>query len=152
METFNADADEKGEAKDAYNEAAQEDWSDFDEAFEASLGILDGLDGTCGDQLYWDDTAGIAYARLAAALTDDQLYVDSDEGVCGTYLGVEAEALGVVEPGEGDCGGRTPLDDVIERSYSTLTTGDLTGIDDTITVDDEAHSASAFPFLAAPQD
>jgi hypothetical protein len=152
METFNVDAVERGDAKDAYNEAAVEDWSDFNEQFEVSLAILDGLDGTCGNQLYWDDTAGIAYARLAAVLTDDQLYVNSDEGVCGTYLGVEAEVLGVVEPGEGDCGGRTPLDDVIDRSYSALAAGLLTGVDDTITSDDETHSNTDFPFLAAPQD
>jgi hypothetical protein len=42
-----------------------------------------------------------------------------------------------------------PADDIIDRSYSVLAAGVLTGVDDTITENDEEFS-DEFPFLAAP--
>ena len=64
-------------------------------------------------------------------------------------LGLEAEVVGAIPAGAGGCGGRTPADDVIERSYSVLAAGALSGIDDTIVGDDGVQSES-FPFLAPP--
>jgi hypothetical protein len=148
VETFNPDEDEKGEAKDAYNFAQPEDWSEFIPEFETSLGILDALDGECGNQLLAETGSG-AYEALATVLVDDQLYVDTDKGECTEYLGVEAEALELVT--DGSCGGRTPEYDVIERSYSVLAAGALAGVDDTITEDDVALDLDTFPFLAEPQ-
>jgi hypothetical protein len=58
--------------------------------------------------------------------------------------------VGVLEEGDGGCGGRTPLDDIIDRSYSVLAAGALTGIDDTITSDGANHDPDVFPFLASP--
>ena len=46
----------------------------------------------------------------------------------------------------------TPLDDVIETSYSVLAAGELTGIDDGITEDDVEPDIENFPWLAAPQE
>jgi hypothetical protein len=148
--TFETDTNAKGEAKDAYN-AAEEDWSVFAEQMTPNLAILDALDGTCGNQLL-AGSGEDRYAALAEALANDRLYVNSTSGTCGVYLGVEGEALGALESGDGGCGGRTPLDDVIERSYSVLAAGTLTGVDDTITEDDADHDIETFPWLAEPQD
>lgn len=145
--TFNADQTAKDAAKDAYNAASDPtEWAaNFQAQFMTSLAILDALDGTCGNQLLADGTA-TRYAALAGVLLDDRLYVNTASGTCGTYLGVEAQHLGAVT--DGGCGGRTPNDDVIDRSYSVLAAGLLTGVDDTITADDATHSTSAFPFMA----
>jgi len=50
----------------------------------------------------------------------------------------------------GGCGGRTPNEDVVERSFSVLAAGTLTGIDDLVTGDEGDHSVDVFPFLAGP--
>ncbi|HEU5076628.1 MAG TPA: hypothetical protein VFU02_20705 [Polyangiaceae bacterium] len=146
--TFSADSDQKGMLKDAYNAAAPQAWSDFENEIRANLAILDSLDENCGNQLL----AGASdprYATLASILADDQLYVLSTVGECGVYLGLEGEIAGALEPGAGKCGGRSPDDDVIERSYSVLAAGLLTGVDDTITENDRENS-DEFPFLALP--
>jgi hypothetical protein len=150
MQTFNGDADAKNSAKDAYNAAGPSEWAGFAEDFAGSLAILDSLDTVCGNQLLASaDEGGGRYMTLAGILADDQLYVNADSGTCGTYLGLEAEVVGAIGAGEGGCGGRMPSDDIIDRSYSVLAAGILTGIDDTIAVDDCEPSA-AFPFLCAP--
>lgn len=148
---FNGDATARNAAKDAYNaDTTASTWAaTWSDDFRISLAILDSLDRNCGNQLGADLTDD-RYAFLAGVLADDQLYVNSASGTCGTYLGHEAEVLEIVE--DGGCGGRTPNDDVIDRSYSVLAAGILTGIDDTITEDDAVHSATTFPFLAAPTE
>jgi len=145
--TFNGDKASKDAAKDAYAKATQSQWIGYMNDFMASLAILDSLDTVCGNQLI-SDAASVRYAALAGVLVDDQLYVNSNSGECGTYLGLEAEVVGAVPAGAGGCGGRTPADDVIERSYSVLAAGTLTGIDDGITADDGAQT-NEFPFLGA---
>jgi hypothetical protein len=118
---------------------------------QASLAVLDGLNG-CGDQLLFDANPEQKYRALATALVDDQVYVQSDrEGAGSVYLGVEAEALGAIQPGQGSGGGRVPGDDVVERSYSVLVAGQLRGTDDGVPRDDVQHDVDVFPFLAEPQ-
>jgi hypothetical protein len=147
--TFEANDVTKGTTKDAYNASKAADWTSHVAETKKNLAILDALDGTCGNQLLAAAT-GDRYAPLAGVLVDDRLYVNSTSGVCGTYLGVEAEAVKAVPAGAGGCGGRTLVDDVIDRSYSVLAAGILTGVDDTIKLDGMAHSADVFPFVAAP--
>lgn len=147
--TFNGDDDAKGAAKDRYNAAGPEQWGEFTADFRASLAILDSLDTVCGNQLLAASEDDTRYQTLATVLADDQLYVNINSGDCGTYLGLEAEVVGAVDAGVGGCGGRTPSDDVIERSYSVLAAGALAGIDDTIAGDD-GEQTSDFPFLAPP--
>ena len=150
METFNGDSDAKDAAKDEYNSAAPNQWSTFASPFAASLAILDSLDTVCGNQLLSGDEAEAGrYDTLAGILADDQLYVHSARGECGTYLGLEAEIVGALDEGAGGCGGRTLDDDIIDRSYSVLAAGILTGVDDTITGNDVPNS-DACPFVAAP--
>ncbi len=150
VETFNGDSSAKGAARDAYNAAAKSEWATFASDFVPSLAILDALDADCGNQLLADDgNADGRYAALAGILADDQLYVNSASGECGVYLGLEAEIVGAIPAGDGGCGGRMPADDIIDRSYSVLAAGILTGVDDTIAADDCAPS-DAFPFLCEP--
>lgn len=119
---------------------------------EKSLGVLDGLDRLCGNQLLAGADPAQRYRALARALNDDQLYVQSDrQGVSSVYLGVEAEAVEAVAPGQGSGGGRIPGDDVVARSYSVLVAGALSGLDDGVAQDDAVHDIDVFPFLAAPQ-
>ncbi|MEM6789661.1 MAG: hypothetical protein AAF715_19235 [Myxococcota bacterium] len=149
IEAFNPDAATANATKDAYNQAGPDDWSSFADEIEFSLAVLDGLDEDCGNQLVADQDPADRYSFLAGVLADDQLYVLSSSGTCGTYLGLEAEIVGAVPAGAGGCGGRTPADDVIERSYSVLALGALNGFDDTIAADDGVQT-DTFPFLGAP--
>jgi len=148
IERFNPDADAQKKANADYNAAGIGD-PQFFPTIRASLAILDGLDGKCGNQLL-AAKEGDRYAPLATALLDDQLYINSNNGKGSVYLGVEAEAIGAVGPGQGLGGGRVPGDDVIARSYSVLAAGALSGIDDGVTGDDQTHDPNNFPFIAAP--
>jgi len=149
--TFESDAEIKGAAKDAYNAAGPATWSSFEGEIKKNLAILDSLDTNCGNQLLAGAGAN-RYATLASVLANDQIFVNSASGTCGVYLGLEGEFVGALKAGEGGCGGRTPVDDVIERSYSVLAAGILAGVDDTITKDDADHDITTFPWLAAPKN
>jgi hypothetical protein len=148
---FNLNSSSKGANQDAYNAAANPaQWGQtFSTRFAGNLAILDGLDTVCGNQLL----AGAApapgrYSALAGVLADDQLYVNTSSGTCNVYLAVEANAVGIQNT---DCGGRTPLVDTIDRTYSVLAAGALSGVTDGVPSDaDGGHSSSAFPFLAPP--
>ncbi|MEZ4364870.1 MAG: hypothetical protein R2939_01120 [Kofleriaceae bacterium] len=148
--TFDGNPTTTQAAKDAWN--TNDDpttWANFTDEIANNLGILDSLDATCGNQLGAGASATAdRYDLLAGALADDRLYVNSASGTCTQYFAVEVDALGVLV--NDDCGGRAPGYDVIETTYSALAAGLFTGVDDTITADDATHSATTFPFLAAP--
>src|SRR5262249_60106881 len=98
----------------------------FSSLIAANLAILDSLDGVCGNQLL----AGPApvpgrYKVLADILADDQLYVNTASGTCNQYLAVEANAIGIANT---DCGGRTPLENTIDITYSVVAGGGLTRV------------------------
>lgn len=148
---FNANAAAHAGMQDAYNAASDEgDWPDFAEAMATNLAILDGLDRNCGNQLLAGATATAGrYDGLAGVLADDKIYVNTDSGICTQYLAVEADAVGIDND---DCGGRTPLYDTIDTSYSVLAAGALAGVGDGVPVDtDSPASVTAFPFLADPE-
>lgn len=148
--TFAATLPERNEARDRYNQALPATWPSFEPEVTTSLGILDALNGVCGDQLLAEASGADRYDALADILLDDRLYVNSASGTCGVYLGLEGEVVGALTAGMGGCGGRTPNDDVVERSFSVLAAGTLTGIDDLVTGDARDHSPDVFPFLAGP--
>jgi hypothetical protein len=148
---FNPSAASHGAAQDAYNAAnAPAQWNtQFASSIAGNLAILDSLDTVCGNQLLAGPTATPGrYAALSGVLADDQLYVNTNSGVCQVYLGVEANAVGITNT---DCGGRTPLENTIDETYSLLAAGALSGVTSGITSDaDGTASLTSFPFLAPP--
>ncbi len=146
-----AQEDMHGAVQDEYNAATQPaQWSSmFAAEIAGNLAILDGLDRVCGNQLLAGDSPSPGrYSTLAAVLADDQLYVNAGSGTCQQYLAVEANAVGIANT---DCGGRTPLEDTIDTTYSLLAAGALSGVTDGIDADADGHaSLTAFPFLDAP--
>jgi hypothetical protein len=152
VDPFNLDAPSKGANQDAYNASATpSQWApSFSGRIATNLAILDSLDAVCGNQLL-AGPAPVAgrYGTLATVLADDQLYVNTGSGTCTTYLAVEANAVGIAN---NDCGGRTPLYDTIDRTYSVLATGALSGVTDGVPLDaDGAASTTDFPFLLPPR-
>jgi hypothetical protein len=139
------------EVSDAYNSASDpSEWVDlFGERIAANIAILDSLDTVCGNQLLaGDEAAPGRYDALAGVLADDQLYVNTESGTCAQYLAVEGNAVGITND---DCGGRTPLHDTIDVTYSVVAVGALTGVGDGIPVDaDGTASLSVFPYLDSP--
>lgn len=161
--TFASDA-ERGGAEDNYNSRPNRDRGSFAETMAAQLAVYDALAGSCGDnpltnRASADPADGLAtgagrYDFLAGVLADDRLYVNSSSGgavagQCNVYLASELGVIGVTGF-EADCGGRTPQHDVIQTTYSAVAVGGVTGVDDGISSDNVTHSATQFPFLAAP--
>ncbi len=136
---------------DAYNAASDPNqWvSMFSAEIAANQAILDSLDTVCGNQLLAGGSAEAGrYDTLAGILADDQLYVNTSSGACSQYLAVEANAVGITNT---DCGGRTPLEDTIDPTYSVLAAGALSGVTDGVPVDgDGTASLTEFPFLDTP--
>jgi hypothetical protein len=140
--------------QDEYNGAANPaQWAGmFASEIATNLAILDSLDLNCGNQLLATQGAGQPaqgrYSALAGILADDQLYLNTASGTCAQYLAVEANAVGIVN---NDCGGRTPLEDTIDTTYSLLAAGVLSGVTDGVAKDaDGTASLTVFPFLDQP--
>ncbi len=148
VDPFNASTQNHLAVQDTYNGASEpDDWvRRFADRMAVNLAILDGLDTTCGNQLLAGDTAEPGrYEALAETLADDRLYMNTDSGSCGMYLAVEANALGFANS---NCGGRTPLYDVVDVSYSLLAAGAFSGVTDGVPADPDGNpSTSNFPFL-----
>jgi len=149
---FDTDMTAKNAAKDAYNAALPATWPTFIPEIAKNLAIYDSLDTNCHNQLLHSATADGAdrYTALATVLADDETFVDTSTGTCGQYLGVELKASGGAAASLVDCGGRTPLYDVIDVTYSALAIGATSGVDDGVAADDKTASTTDFPFLAAP--
>ena len=139
------------EVSDAYNSASDPaEWGTlFADRIAGNIAILDSLDTVCGNQLLAGKEAVPGrYAALAGVLADDRLYVNTASGTCQQYLAVEGNAVGITNT---DCGGRTPLEDTIDVTYSVLAIGTLTGVADGVAKDaDGTASITAFPYLDTP--
>lgn len=150
-ETIEEEKKVHDDVSDAYNSASDPSaWVGlFADRIAGNIAILDSLDTVCGNQLLAGDTAVAGrYAALAGVLADDQLYVNTASGTCQQYLAVEGNAVGITNT---DCGGRTPLEDTIDVTYSVLAIGALTGVGDGIPKDaDGTASLTAFPYLDTP--
>jgi hypothetical protein len=147
---FDTNAANEDMMKDMYNHTAKESWSMWKTNFAKSLAIFDALDKMCGNQFAAGSMAVAGrYDALANVLVDDQLYVDTSHSTCTTYLAVEANATNIIP--NADCGGRTPLYNTIDVTYSVLAIGMLSGVSNGITSDAEGGAnATTFPFLGAP--
>jgi hypothetical protein len=146
---FDLNSTSKGQVQDSYNSAPQSQWSSFAPRIATNLAILDSLDTVCGNQLLAGGSASPGrYDTLAGVLADDQIYVNTSSGSCQLYLAVEANAVGIAN---NDCGGRTPLYDTIDETYSLLAAGTLSGVTDGVPFDADAQaSLTNFPFFAQP--
>jgi hypothetical protein len=150
-ETVAAEESQHEVILDDYNAASDpSEWVPlFSSLIAGNLAILDSLDGVCGNQLLAGPTpvAG-RYKALADIFADDQLFVNTASGTCTQYLAVEAIAAGV---SSNDCGGRTPLYNTIDVTYSVVALGAFTGVTNGVTRDaDGVASVTAFPFLDRP--
>ena len=150
--TFELDDAKKGAAKDEWNgNADPSTWSKYAAEIEANLGILDALDGTCGNQLFADTTKmdGTRYATLAGVLADDRLWVNTGSSTCTTYLGVEANATGAIP--NSDCGGRKPSYEVMKLTYTIVAAGKVgTDVTDGTSPVAAKTSVATFPYFGAP--
>lgn len=140
-----------GTAKDAYN--ADKDptkWAaNYTAEFAKNLAIYDSLDTVCGNQLLaGGGTSAGTYNTLAAVLTGDELFTDTSQSTCSTYLAVEVATLSMM-PGT-DCGGRTLKYDVIDATY-TVASGASGPVGDGISADTTKTGGTTFPYLAAPK-
>jgi hypothetical protein len=139
------------QVKDAYNALVDSStWAtQFRSNLVTNLAILDSLDTVCGNQLLAGSTATAGrYDTLATVLADDRLYVRTDKTTCSTYLGAEANAVGLTND---DCGGRTPLYNTIDVTYSALAIGQFSGVTNGFTENHEGPpDINTFPFLKAP--
>jgi hypothetical protein len=151
VDPFFASEEDHGTVQNEYNASADpSQWpAQFASRMAGNLAILDGLDTVCGNQLLAGSNAVAGrYDALAGVLADDRLYVNTASGTCQQYLAVEGNAVGITND---DCGGRTPLHDTIDVSYSVLAIGALAGVGDAIAQDsDGTASLTEFPFLQPP--
>lgn len=147
-----ATADESNQLKEQYNAATPATGAMFSPEIAKGLGLYDGFDGDCGNQLLADRESPPAsrYQALAALLADDRLWVNGASGVCTELFAVELAALAGRGALKDDCGGRTPNYDAVNVYRSLLVTGAGTGVDDGVHRDEREHSTTVFPFLAAP--
>lgn len=138
--------------KEDYNAATPATSGRFIAEIQKDLGLYDAFDGQCGNQLLAEPKAAPAkrYLALATLLADDRLWVNSASTVCTQLMGVELAYLARRSSLQNDCGGRTPNYDAVNVYRSLLVDGTNGSVDDGVRHDDHEHSATAFPFLAAP--
>ncbi|WP_170113375.1 DUF4331 family protein [Ahniella affigens] len=133
--------------KEQYNRAAPKEWPGFTAEIARGLARYDAFDGHCGNQWLADASTGAdRYARLAALLADDRLWIDSRFGRCEHAFAVE---LGHSQKFH-DCGGRTPSIDTIDAFRSLLIHGNTSDFSDGVSQDAPMPSSTRFPFLAKP--
>lgn len=137
--------------KEDYNHATPATAARFVPEMEKTLGLYDGFDGKCGNQLLAGKVASAGrYRQLATLLADDRLWVNSASKVCTHFFAVELAQLAGQHALANECGGRSPMYSAANVYRSLLANGKPVGIDDGLTRDEHDHSSSEFPFLAAP--
>jgi hypothetical protein len=138
--------------KEEWNAASPSTSARFISAIEKGLAIYDAFDGKCGNQLLANQKVApeMRYRAFAGMLTDDRLWVNSASSVCTQLFAVELASVAHQSGLKSDCGGRTPNYNASNIWRSLLVNGSTVGVDDGLDHDERAHSASVFPFLAAP--
>jgi hypothetical protein len=145
-------ADEVGDRlKEQWNAATPSRSAQFIPEIQKGLALYDGFDGVCGNQLLAkNEVASTRYHALAVLLTDDRLWVNSASASCTQFFAVELARLAEQHALLNDCGGRTPNYNASNVWRSLLVKGTTSGVDDGLDHDEHEPSATAFPFLAAP--
>lgn len=139
-----------GTNRDTYNRTPKDGWAQFSSQIGESLAAYDGLDGMCGNQILVQqaETGAARYATLASVLADDRLYLASSQDACSQYLAVELQVTNLLP--NTDCGGRTPVYDTIDTSYTVLINDLSVGVTkatDGVPTDDVVSSTAIFPYL-----
>lgn len=127
-------------SQDRYNAAGVSTaWvAAFGPYLRASLGIWDALDGSCGNQHLAGAAGAARYTTLGNQLAFDALHINTAAIACTTYFAAEV--------GAADCGGWRPGYDVIDTTYTLLTTGTInTPVGDGVAP--SAPVSDLFPFL-----
>jgi len=145
--------DVSDQLKEEYNAATPATSARFIPEIQKALGLYDGFDGKCGNQLLADRhaPASMRYRALATVLADDRLWVNSASGVCTQLFAVELANLAGRSELSRDCGGRSPNYDAANTYRSLLVDGTTVSVDDGLHHDERQHSATVFPFLAPPE-
>jgi hypothetical protein len=143
---------ESDQRKEAYNRVARNGWAKFSSDIQKTLELYDGFDGKCGNQWLADtkEKSAQRYERLAKMLADDRVWVNSKSTVCTQFLAVEFTYFPTPGALGNDCGGRTPNYDASNIFRALLVNGTMAGGIDGLDHDDNVHSTTDFPFLAAP--
>jgi hypothetical protein len=138
--------------KEDYNAATPATSGRFVAEIQKDLGLYDAFDGQCGNQLLAEPNAAPSkrYLALATLLADDRLWVNSASTVCTQLMAVELASVAGWKSLKSDCGGRTPNYNAVNVYRSLLVDGTTVSADDGVEHDDHEHSATVFPFLAAP--
>jgi hypothetical protein len=138
--------------KEQWNAATPATSARFIPEIQKTLGLYDGFDGRCGNQLLANPNAAPSarYLALATLLTDDRLWVNGASSVCTQLFAVELAKLAGQSALKHDCGGRTPNYNASNVWRSLLVNGTTVGVDDGLDHDEREHSATVFPFLATP--
>jgi hypothetical protein len=138
--------------KEQYNAATPATSAQFIPEIQKGLALYDGFDGKCGNQLLANREAApsMRYRALATLLADDRLWVNSASTVCTQLFAVELADLAGQSALKNDCGGRTPNYNAVNVYRSLLVDGTTVSVDDGVDHDEREHSATVFPFLAAP--
>lgn len=144
--------EESDRLKEQYNAATPATSAQFIPEIQKGLALYDGFDGVCGNQLLANREAppSMRYRQLATLLADDRLWVNSASTVCTQLFAVELANLAGRSALKGDCGGRTPDYDAANVYRSLLVDGTTVSVDDGVHHGEREHSATVFPFLAAP--
>ena len=135
--------EESDASKDRYNAAGGPGtWvGAFSPYLRLTLGIFDGLDGLCGNQFLAGAAGAARYTNLGNLLALDALLVNTAASSCTAYLAAEV--------GAADCGGWRPGYDVIDATYTLLSTGTIiTPVGDGVPAG--APIGDFFPFLLPP--
>jgi hypothetical protein len=147
-------ADEVGDQlKEDWNAATAATSTRFIPEIQKGLAFYDAFDGQCGNQLLAEPKAvpSKRYLALATLLADDRLWVNSSSTVCTQLMAVELTTLAGHKSLANDCGGRSPNYKAVNIWRSLLVDGTKVSVDDGVDRDDHEHSATMFPFLAAPE-
>jgi hypothetical protein len=137
--------------KEEYNAATPADGGQFVLEIAKNLGLYDGFDGECGNQLLAEPVASNGrYLPLARLLADDRLWINTKSTICTQLFAVELAALAGRTAMGGDCGGRAPSYKSVTVYRSILSNATNESIDDGVARDEREHSDADFPFLAAP--
>jgi hypothetical protein len=147
-------ADDVGDQlKEDWNAATPATSERFIPEIQKGLALYDAFDGQCGNQLLAKPRAAPSkrYLTLATLLADDRLWVNSTSAVCTQLMAVELTTLAGRKSLANDCGGRSPNYKAANIWRSLLVDGTNVSVDDGVGHDDHEHSATTFPFLAAPE-